>query len=92
MHHSIELIDIHVRLGSKEVLKGVDVEAKPYEFISIIGANGAGKTTLIRMILDILKPDSGEIHFSLSDSDNDKSGKWNAQAHKRSNPCFRGGP
>lgn len=41
------------------------------EIFGLVGPNGAGKTTLIRMILDILKPDSGEIHFSLSDSDND---------------------
>lgn len=62
MHHSIELIDVHVRLGNIVVLKGVYVEAKPYEFISIIGANGAGKTTLLKVINGILRPFKGRVH------------------------------
>ncbi len=62
MHHSIELIDVHVRLGNVVVLKGVDVEAKPYEFISIIGANGAGKTTLLKVVNGILHPFKGQVH------------------------------
>lgn len=40
MHHSIELFDVHVKLGNLTVLKGINIEAKPYEFISIVGANG----------------------------------------------------
>ena len=59
MHHSIELIDVHVRLGNVEVLRGVYVEAKPWEFISIVGANGAGKTTLLKVVDGIFKPFMG---------------------------------
>ena len=61
MHHSIELIDVHVRLGNVEVLRGVSVEAKPWEFVSIIGANGAGKTTLLKVVNGIFKPFSGQV-------------------------------
>jgi len=54
MHHSIELIHVHVRLGNVVVLKGVDVEAKPCEFISIVGANGAGKLTFLDLLLVVV--------------------------------------
>jgi ABC-type cobalamin/Fe3+-siderophores transport system ATPase subunit len=61
MHHSVELIDVHVRLGNVEVLRGVHVEAKPWEFISIVGANGAGKTTLLKVVDGIFKPFMGRV-------------------------------
>jgi len=61
MHHSIELSDVHVRLGNVEVLRGVNVEAKPWEFISIVGANGAGKTTLLKVVNGIFKPFMGRV-------------------------------
>ncbi len=61
MHHSIELINVYVRLGNVEILRGVHVEAKPYEFISIVGANGAGKTTLLKVVDGIFKPDQGQV-------------------------------
>ncbi len=61
MHHSIELFDIHVKLGNQIILSGVNVEAKPYEFISIVGANGSGKTTLLRVVNGVLKPFKGRV-------------------------------
>ncbi len=41
----------------------VSFEVHRGEIIGLLGPNGAGKTTLIRMILDIFKPDEGEIRF-----------------------------
>jgi ABC-type cobalamin/Fe3+-siderophores transport system ATPase subunit len=61
MHHSIELTDIHIRLGKGSVLLGVNIEAKPCEFISVVGANGAGKTTLLKIVNGTLKPFSGRV-------------------------------
>jgi len=61
MHHSIELIDVHIKLGNLVVLQGVNIEAKPYEFISIVGANGSGKTTLLKVVNGILKPFKGKV-------------------------------
>ena len=59
MHHSIELTDIHVKLGNTYVLSGVSVEAQPCEFVSLVGANGAGKTTLLRVVNGTLQPCKG---------------------------------
>ena len=61
MHHSIELTELNVRLGNIPVLQGVSIEAKPYEFISIVGANGAGKTTLLRVVNGTLRPSKGKV-------------------------------
>ncbi|HUJ89225.1 MAG TPA: ATP-binding cassette domain-containing protein [Syntrophorhabdales bacterium] len=61
MHHSIELVDIHVRLGDVQVLSGVSVEAKPYEFVSLVGGNGTGKTTLLKVANGMLRPFKGMV-------------------------------
>jgi len=61
MHHSIELAEVYVRLGNVSVLQGVNIEAKPYEFISIVGANGAGKTTLLKVVNGTLRPHQGKV-------------------------------
>jgi len=61
MHHSIELAEVYVRLGNVYVLQGVNIEAKPYEFISIVGANGAGKTTLLKVVNGTLRPHQGKV-------------------------------
>jgi ABC-2 type transport system ATP-binding protein len=41
----------------------VSFDVHPGEVFALLGPNGAGKTTLIRMITDILRPDSGTIHL-----------------------------
>ncbi|MFI3322526.1 MAG: ABC transporter ATP-binding protein [Rikenellaceae bacterium] len=46
-----------------EVLKGVDLEVKRGEVVSIMGASGAGKTTLLQIIGTLLTPDSGTIEI-----------------------------
>ena len=61
MHHSLELYDIHLRLGNVPVLQGISVEAAPCEFVSIVGANGAGKTTLLKIANGTLRPDKGKV-------------------------------
>lgn len=61
MHHSVELYDVHVKLGDLLVLAGVSVEAKPYEFVSLTGPNGAGKTTLLKVANGMIRPFKGTV-------------------------------
>ncbi|MEJ8800263.1 ATP-binding cassette domain-containing protein, partial [Trinickia caryophylli] len=53
--------DIHKRYGDNEVLKGVTLEAKAGDVISIIGASGSGKSTFLRCVNFLERPNAGEI-------------------------------
>ena len=44
-------------------LKGVNIEFRKNEFVSILGPSGCGKTTTLRLIAGFLEPDEGEILF-----------------------------
>ncbi len=53
--------DVRKSYGATEALRGVSLEVRPGEIFGLLGPNGAGKTTLIRIGLDILRPDSGQV-------------------------------
>ena len=57
----IEVRNISKRFGQTQAVDDLSFEVQPGEIFGLLGPNGAGKTTSIRMILDIFKPDSGEI-------------------------------
>jgi phospholipid/cholesterol/gamma-HCH transport system ATP-binding protein len=47
----------------KKVLEGVSLDVEPQERLVIMGQSGSGKSTILRLILGILRPDSGSIFF-----------------------------
>jgi zinc/manganese transport system ATP-binding protein len=53
--------DVHVRLGGREVLRGVSFDVRAGELTGLIGSNGAGKTTLFRVILGLVPASRGEV-------------------------------
>lgn len=55
--------DIHKSFGAVEVLKGISLEAKNNEVISILGASGSGKSTFLRCLNFLEMPTSGTIAF-----------------------------
>lgn len=54
--------------GDLKVLKGIDIEIKEREVVSIVGASGAGKTTLLQIIGTLDNPDSGTVTFNDTDT------------------------
>ena len=57
----LEYRGVSKRFGQHRVLEGVSLEVQSGEVFGLLGPNGAGKTTLIRVGLDILRADEGEV-------------------------------
>lgn len=49
------------RFGLKAVLRGLDFEVQPGEFVALLGPNGAGKTTFLRILASLSRPSLGEV-------------------------------
>ena len=61
MDAAISLRDLVKSFGTFRAVDGVSFEVPKGHIFGLIGPNGAGKTTTIRMIMDIIRPDSGEV-------------------------------
>jgi cell division transport system ATP-binding protein len=57
----MKIDNLTLAFGNKIVLKDIDIEIKPWEFIFFIGHSGSGKTSLIRSLIGDLKPMRGDI-------------------------------
>ena len=57
----VEGRNLTVQLGGREILRNVSLSVRRGEVITLIGPNGAGKSTLVRVVLGLLKPNSGTI-------------------------------
>jgi len=60
---AIAVSKVTKRFGDVEAVKDVSFEVESGEIFGLIGPNGAGKTTVIRMLMEIIKPDSGDIRI-----------------------------
>ncbi|MFM7232161.1 MAG: ATP-binding cassette domain-containing protein, partial [bacterium] len=60
----LEVQSVRKSYDDRVVVNDVTFEVATGEIFALLGPNGAGKTTLIRMITDIVRPDSGRITFS----------------------------
>lgn len=58
-----EIKDLEVSYGSIAAIKGISLEVRKGEIVTILGANGAGKTTTMRTISQLLKAKAGSIKF-----------------------------
>lgn len=58
---AVEISRVTKSFGGNDVVKDVSFTLGPGEVFGLVGPNGAGKTTTIRMLMDIIKADSGEI-------------------------------
>jgi ABC-2 type transport system ATP-binding protein len=63
MNDLLELDDVRKSYDGHVAVAGVTFSVPPGSIFGLLGPNGAGKTTTIRMILDILAPDSGSVRM-----------------------------
>ena len=59
MSFALELKDLRKNFGKTEILRGVQLGARPGERVAVIGPNGAGKSTLFNIISGRFAPSSG---------------------------------
>ncbi len=59
----IKINNIFKNFAEKEILRDVSLEVYSGEILTIIGPSGCGKSTLLRLIMGLVKPDSGEIYI-----------------------------
>lgn len=59
--NALELVGVSRRFGDLVAVDDVSFAVPRGQIVGFLGANGAGKTTTLRMILNIFKPDSGEV-------------------------------
>jgi ATP-binding cassette subfamily F protein uup len=57
----VDLMDVSVSYGEKQVLRHVDWLIKPGERTGILGVNGAGKSTLLNLVTGSVEPTSGRV-------------------------------
>jgi len=63
----VELRDVHLAFGRTAVLKGINLQVRRGQAVSIIGPSGSGKSTILRCITGLLKPQSGDIFLDGTD-------------------------
>lgn len=59
----LQVNNINVYYGNIHAVKGISLDVKPGEIVTLIGANGAGKTTTLQTISGLLKPRTGNVIF-----------------------------
>ncbi len=66
----LELKDICFERDNKKILDNINLKLDTDKFIAITGPNGSGKSTLVKVIMGIVKPDSGKVLFDGKDITN----------------------
>ncbi|MCL2467237.1 MAG: ABC transporter ATP-binding protein [Micrococcales bacterium] len=60
---AIEIHDLHKSFGTTIALDGLDLVVQPGQIAGFLGPNGSGKSTTIRVLLGLLRPDSGTVRL-----------------------------
>ncbi len=63
----LQLEDVHTYYGTIHAVKGISLDVREGEIVTLIGANGAGKSTTLRSINGLNHPRQGTIHFQGKD-------------------------
>jgi len=57
----LEIKQLYKNFGSHEVLTGLDMDVPEHSIYGFVGQNGAGKTTTMKIVLGLIKSNSGDI-------------------------------
>ena len=60
----LKCVNVHKTFGNKKILQDINLTIPKGKVIGLLGMNGTGKSTLIKLINDLLTPDSGNIYIN----------------------------
>ncbi len=75
----VRLDNVSRSFGAVQAVNGLSFDTREGEIFALLGPNGAGKTTSIKMILGMLRPDSGSIHFQGKEIDPGNDNRYKAR-------------
>lgn len=81
--------NIHVWLGDRHVLQGVNLELREGQLMHVWGPNGTGKTTLMRVICGLLHPEQGVVRWCGRPIAEVKGGYYGALAYASHEPALK---
>lgn len=61
MTRALDARGVHLKRGTREILRGVDLHADAGEVVALMGLSGSGKTTMLRVIAGLEPRDAGEV-------------------------------
>jgi ABC-2 type transport system ATP-binding protein len=75
--------DVAHSFGDRVALDGVSFDVAPGVITGLLGPNGAGKTTLLRIMLAVVTPDRGEVHFDGRPVNDEDRRRWGYMPQER---------
>ncbi len=60
----VALRDVHLAFGANSVLRGINLEVRRGQAVSIIGPSGSGKSTILRCLTGLLRPQRGDVRVA----------------------------
>jgi len=79
----LKIHDVAHSFGDRVALDGVSFDVAPGVITGLLGPNGAGKTTLLRIMLAVVTPDRGEVHFDGRQVNDEDRRKWGYMPQER---------
>ena len=84
---------MHTFYGTIQALKGISIEVREGEIVTLIGANGAGKSTTLRSINGLNQPREGTIGFRGKDITRDRAARdrraWASRSRRKAGASSR---
>ena len=62
--NQLEVENVSLDLSGRRILDNISLSVSAGDFLGIIGPNGGGKTTLLRLLLGVLQPSTGRVHWA----------------------------
>src|SRR5919106_3123164 len=86
----IQIIDIYRSFGRQQVLRGINLRVLEGAIMAVIGRSGSGKTVLLKILIGLLRPDSGQVLIEGTDI-TQLSGRRLDEIRERVGMLFQGG-